>query len=309
MKDRQYYEDLLIDIPLGDSIPKNIYQIFIGADIQTVSPKILENIEYIKAVNPEWTYQLFNADMIKDFILTHYGEKIWRYYNLISPKYRAAQADFFRYLLIYKMGGVYMDIKASFYTPLRDNLLDTDKYILYHWDNDPQTGRYPRMGYFKEIPEDKYPHGEFPQGFIISVAGHPILREVILRVMRLLDEYSPFRNPTGLKGVLSTTGPIMYTLTIVDILPSLDPSLYRHIRCAEDIGLRVSIFDDISRVAHRKIYSTYHDQVTGISRNGSHYWTYILYPYFKWRWVHAVLKDKQRRGQGPYAILQKIFGK
>lgn len=309
MKDNQYYEDLLVNIPLGDSIPKNIYQIFIGADIQTVSPKILENIEYIKAVNPEWDYQLFDGNMVKKFIMDHYGERIWHYYNLISPRYRAAQADFFRYLLIYKMGGVYIDIKTSFYSPLDENLLETDKYILYHWDNDPETGRYPHIGFLSELPKDQFPYGEFTQWTIISVSGHPFLRATILRVMRQLDEYSPFKNPTGLAGVLATTGPLVYTLTIASLLKSIDPSMYRHIRRAEDIGIRFSIFDDISRVAHRKIYSTYHNQVTGISRNGSHYWTYILYPYFKWRWVHAVLKDKQRRGQGPYAILQKIFGK
>lgn len=305
----QYYEDLLVRIPMGDAIPKDIYQIFIGADIYHTSSRLVENIEFIKQTNAEYTHRLFDDRMIREFILEHYGVGIWRYYAMISPSYRAARADFFRYLLIYRLGGVYMDIKASFYSPLRDNLLATDKYILYHWDNDPEHGRYPWVGHFADLPRDKFPYGEFPQGFIISVAGHPFLRATILQTMKLLDAYTPFRNPTGLKGVLQTTGPIMYSKVIGEMLESIEPSLYRHIRCAEDIGLRVSIFDNESRVAHRKVYSTYHDKVTAVSRNGSHYWTYLLYPYFKWRWIHQILKDKARRGEGPYTLFEKFFSK
>lgn len=291
-----YYESLIPHVPMGDAIPKHIYQIFIGGNIASTSPKILNNIEYIQQLNPGWTYQLFDEVAIRAFILEHYGVTVWRYYRMISPSYRAARADFFRYLLIYRLGGVYMDIKASCYTPLDDNLLPSDKYILYHWDNAPD-GRYPHVGYFAEVPHTRFPNGEFPQGFILSVAGHPFLREIIIQVMRRLDSYHPLRHPVGLHGVLCTTGPIMYTLTISELLPETDPSLYRHIRRAEDIGLRVSIFDDEAPNRHRKIYSTYHNKVTAVSRNGSHYWTTILYPYFWWRRVSAILRDKRRRGE------------
>ena len=48
-----------------------------------------------------------------------------------------ARADFFRYLLVYQLGGVYLDIKSSLDKPLKDVLRAEDQFILTHWDNRP----------------------------------------------------------------------------------------------------------------------------------------------------------------------------
>ncbi len=280
-------------IPLSDSIPKHIHQIFIGGSVEKLSLKIAENIAYIRKLNPDWQYTLYGDAEVETFIRTHYNEEVWKYYKMISPRYRAAQADFFPYLLMYKVGGVYMDIKASMSKPLSEMFTPDDKYVLYHWDN-AKGARYEGMGYLLELPTEDFPYGEYPQGFIMCVAGHPILREVILQVMHNLKTYSPFKMGVGLFGVLKTTGPLTYSLTVNNVKKRIDSNLYREVRCAEELGLRVSIFDDDSNFAHRKMYSTYHNQLTAISLNGSQYWTALLYPYFYLRRVCYILRDKWR---------------
>lgn len=287
------YNSLLVEIPMGKSIPKLLNQVFIGQPLDKLDPQIRGNIEYIKSLNSDWTYHLYDEDAIELFIREHYGETILGYYKKISPKYRAAQSDFFRYLLMYRFGGVYMDIKASMSQPLSEVLLPEDKYIVYHWDNAPGQ-RYQGFGYFAELEREKFPYGEFPQGFIISVPGHPILRETILEVMRRIDTYSPFNEGIGLFGVLRTTGPLVYSQIVYQVIQSLPSTDYRALRCSEELGLRVSIFDTDGAFAHRKKYSTYNNNLSAIINNGSQYITTLLYPYFYGRWVARILCDKIR---------------
>lgn len=286
------YEALLPTIELGDCIPRSIYQIFLGKSLTELDPQIQKNVVHLQQHNQGWSYELFDEVRAEDFIRKNYNQEILRYYKMISPKYRAAQSDFFRYLLIYRCGGVYMDIKATTTTPLDEVLDPEDKYILYHWNNDPGA-QYEYFGYFADLSEG-FPFGEYPQGFIISTAGHPILRAVILETMKRLDTYSPFTTGVGLMGVLRTTGPIMYSQTIRRTLPSLPDDLYREIRCAECLGLKISIFDDEGVYAHRSRYTSYHKQLSSVSLNGYQILTQVLYPYFWGRWAWAICKDKLR---------------
>lgn len=297
-----YYEALLPERTFDDSpIPHRLHQVFFGKRLEELPVEMQANIQYIRQLNPDWDYHLWAEEEAEEFILQHYGEGILHYYRLISPVYRAAQSDFFRYLLMYHSGGAYMDIKATMSQPLDTMLLDTDRYILYHWNND-QDGPYTGFGRYPDLPAEQYPYGEYPQGFIFTAPGHPILRAVLLEAMRRLDAYSPFREGIGLWGVLRTTGPIMYTQTIERIRPQLPKASYRWLRCAEVLGLKISIYEDAEggAFAHRKKISTYHNQLSAVSLNGSERWTRLLYPaFFGWR-VLRILGDKlrQRLGRG-----------
>ena len=94
--------------------------------------EIEQNIAHLRQSNPEYEYHLFDDEEIRAFILEHYGEVIWGYYQRIAPPYGAARADFFRYLLMYQLGGVYLDIKSSLDRPLREVLRDDDQFLLTH---------------------------------------------------------------------------------------------------------------------------------------------------------------------------------
>ena len=293
-----YYEELLpkkhyLDIP----IPQHLHQVFLGKRFEELPKEMQENIRYIQRLNPDWEYHFWGDDAIEAFILEAYTPDILRYFRLISPIYKAAQSDFFRYLLMYHYGGVYMDIKATMDRPLSRMILPTDRYILYHWNNDAE-GPYKGFGRYPDLPAEQYPYGEYPQGFIFCSPGHPLLRAILLEAMRRLDNYSPFREGVGLWGVLRTTGPIMYTQTIEQTRPKLDPSTYRWLRCAEELGLQISIYESDGAFAHRKKISTYHNQLSAVSLNGSERLTRLLYPaFFGWR-VLRILGDKIRQRLG-----------
>ena len=122
------YEDILPQVPFTDTpIPKRIHQIFLGKPAHLLPEEIHKNIQYVKSLNPGWEYRLWSDEDVEPFILEHYNEDILRYFRMVSPEYRAAQADFLRYLIIYDMGGVYLDIKATMLKPLEETLLPSDR--------------------------------------------------------------------------------------------------------------------------------------------------------------------------------------
>lgn len=242
------YQELVPQKALGKEISHHIFQTYRS---KTGLPhEIEQNIEYLKRSNPEYEYHLFDDEDIKAFILEHYGEVIWGYYQRIAPAYGAARADFFRYLLVYECGGVYIDIKSSLDRPLKEVLRPEDKFILTHWDNLP-GGQYEGIGIF---PELKFlPRGEYIQWCIASVAGHPFLRAVILQMLRNIDEYTPFKHGAGLWGVLRTTGPVMYTKAIEAMRSTLvEGQDYRLLDKPQDVGLRYSIYDTAGVYGHKK---------------------------------------------------------
>ena len=289
------YEALLPNIPYEDApIPKRIHQIFLGKPADQLPDAMKENVQYICRINPDWEYHLWSEEDIDSFILGHYNKEILSYFRMISPDYRAAQADFLRYLIVYSLGGVYLDIKSSMERPLDEILLPSDRNIIYHWNNDVE-GCYKGFGYYPDLPRDRFPYGEFHQGFVISSPGHPILRAVILDVLKCLDNYNPFTTGVGLWGVLRTTGPIAYSFAIERVTKDMPKELYRHIRCAEEIGLRISIYDSDGAFAHRKKIANYHNQLSAISRNGSEFYTKYFHFFFWSRWVLRILCDKIRQ--------------
>lgn len=290
------YEALLPKRELGAKISHKIFQTY---KTKVGLPQEIEaNIEGIKARNPEYEYQLFDDNDIRTFILEHYGEKIWGYYQRISPVYGAARADFFRYLLIYQEGGVYIDIKTSLDKPLGEVLRPEDKFILTHWDNLP-GGQYEGVGIFGEV--SFLPRGEYIQWCVASVAGHPLLRAVILRMLRNIDEYNPFRHGAGLWGVLRTTGPVMYTQTIEALRPSLIEGVdYRLLTKPQDIGLRYSIYDSEGIYGHKKaLKANYNKATTPIIQTPDRpIYTRLASAYLFARLAAQVLRDKiaQRLG-------------
>lgn len=102
------YGALLPTVAFVPGIPHNIYQT--TKSKEKLPSAIAENIEKLKSATPGWSYQLFDDWDIDQFILRHYGQSLLSYYNRIAPGYGAAKADFFRYFLICRFGGVYLDI-------------------------------------------------------------------------------------------------------------------------------------------------------------------------------------------------------
>lgn len=218
-------------------IPKKIFQLV--ADKNKIHPDFQENINFIKKMNPDWSYTLFDDQDIIDYIMLHYGQDILFIYNKINSKYGAAKADFFRYLLMYKEGGVYLDIKSSCILPLSSIILPEDEYILCHWDLPTQ------------VHNIKNHDGEFQQWHIICRPLHPFLYAVIEKVIDNILQYDIHKTGVGKQAVIETTGPIAYTFAILPILSKYN---HRIVDLAENIGL---VYNNING-SHRGLFSKPH---------------------------------------------------
>lgn len=249
------YNELVPSFSRSTVIPKKIFQLC--RDKDDLHERIQANIAYLKGENPDWSYTLYDNPDFETYIRDHYGERILSYYLRIDPVYGAARADFFRYLLIYREGGVYLDIKSSLTQPLDQILSLDDQYLLGHWDNDP-GGSYEGWGYHKELI-DVLPRGEYQQYYICSVSGHPFLREVIKRVLMNIDSYQIFRVGVGFKGVLRTTGPIAYSLAIEDCRQKHPLESYRLI---DHKGKEKFIFNIYGNLSHKVYTKSFYNVMT-----------------------------------------------
>jgi mannosyltransferase OCH1-like enzyme len=190
-------------------IPKLIHQTFRDSNL----PKeIQSNIQTLKNHNPGWQHHFYDETDRLLFLRKHCDARILRAYNAINPLYGAARADFFRYLLIYHVGGLYLDIKSSTNRNL-DTVTAGKQYILSHWDNGPR-GTHRKWGL--HFPD--FPRGEFQQWHIAAMPKHPFLKSVIDTVLHNIENYHPVHSGVGQAGVIRTTGPIAYTQAIRPLL-------------------------------------------------------------------------------------------
>ena len=194
-------------------IPKNIFQIL--PNKKKINYMFQVNIDYIKNLNPTWNHILYDDNDIIEYIKTNYGIQMLNIYNMINPEYGAAKADFFRYLLMYKEGGVYLDIKSGMKYPLDEIINEDDEYILSHWACNDQ----------KKLLGNK--NGEFQQWHIICRPNHPYLKAVINNVIINILNYDIKKDGVGKLGVLKVTGPIVYTKSIEPLLLQYKHKLYK----------------------------------------------------------------------------------
>ena len=234
-------------------IPRTIHQTYPSRFDTGGWPAILlENLDHIRSLNPGWSHQVHNDEGISRFIQHHYGQEVLRAYNRINPCYGPARADLFRYLLLYALGGVYLDIKGGITRPLDQVLRPGDDYLISQWRNRPgdpfeEWGLHPELSHV--------PGGEFQQWFIIASPRHPFLKAVIRRVLANIEAYRPETHGTGHIGVLRVTGPLAYTLAITPLLPACS---HRRIPSEDDLGLRYTIFGPPAAFRHRLVFGRHY---------------------------------------------------
>ena len=64
-------------------------------------------------------YYIYNNSQMESFVKEHFPE-YYESYSSINKEYNVAKTDFFRYMVVYHYGGVYIDIKSGFKVPLRE---------------------------------------------------------------------------------------------------------------------------------------------------------------------------------------------
>lgn len=234
---------------MAQNIPKFLHQTF---PRKSLPPELAAASQQVQATNSDWSYHLYDDSDITDFIWTEYGNAILSAYLAISPEYGAARADLFRYLLMYKRGGAYIDIKGACLRPLSDALALDEGFVLSKWNVEPDNFWH-GAGFHPELAA--FPGGEFQQWHIICAPQHAFLEAVIERVLGNIRGYRPWQTGVGRSGVLRLTGPIAYTLAIEPI-----KTQHKHIELSshEDIGLR---YTSLGAIDHRIFFKRHYTQM------------------------------------------------
>jgi hypothetical protein len=114
-----YYKD-------NPQIPLHIYQTWNTKDLP---PKMNLCVEKIKKSNPEFKHHLFDDTDCRDFIKQHFDTEVLNAYDCLIPG--AYRADLWRYCILYKWGGIYLDIK---YEPVGNfrfiEIVDKEYWVL-----------------------------------------------------------------------------------------------------------------------------------------------------------------------------------
>jgi mannosyltransferase OCH1-like enzyme len=115
----------------NNKIPLNIYQTFHTKDLPT---KMKECVETLKKQNPEFVHHLFDDDDCRKFIKDNFKEEVLKAYDSIIPG--AFKSDLWRYCILYKNGGIYMDIKYK----CADNVklidfIDKEYFVVDYYHN------------------------------------------------------------------------------------------------------------------------------------------------------------------------------
>jgi mannosyltransferase OCH1-like enzyme len=232
-------------------IPKIIHQTYSTLDL----PEALRrNVDEIKGMNPDWEHRLYDNAMVEDFIECNFDEEIVRAYRSIDPLYGAARADFFRYLLMYKQGGVYLDIKSGTSRPLSEVIDPDDTVVLVKWRN---LSGEEHEGAGMSGPMRRVAGGEFQQWNIIAEPNHPFMEAAIAQVKSNIDNYRFWWHGVGRRSVIRLTGPIAYTLAIERVK---DQAPYRQVRGENELGLVYSVLSN--ETAHRNIFSNHYSKNT-----------------------------------------------
>ena len=115
---------LFYNKPIQSIIPLKIYQAWHSDDLPE-SVKIC--IQNIKNNNPEFEHFLFNNNTCRNFIKENFSEEILNAYDLIIPN--AIKIDLWRYCVLYKNGGIYLDVKYFCINNFKFIYLTDDEYF------------------------------------------------------------------------------------------------------------------------------------------------------------------------------------
>jgi hypothetical protein len=233
---------------MSDNVPRILHQIFLQGE-SAIPDRIQPIIEKLRAANPGWAYTLWDAEKAEAWIAATYGDKVLHLYLRIPPEYYAARSDLLRYLILYAMGGVYLDVKSTCDIPLDQAIRPGEKYLLMPWDPDSRE-HHPELSHVAT--------GEYVQWALASVPGHPLMRAVLRHVFYNIADYSQLRDGIGKFGTLRVTGPIAYTIAIEAARPAFSCTM---LDSSSERGFRYSALPH--RDAHIELYTEHYWKLKG----------------------------------------------
>jgi len=147
--------------------------------------------------NPEWNYCFYDDECIVSFFEKEFPAEYLKAYKSLTIG--AAKADFFRYAVLYKTGGVYLDLDGYTKVPFKTFIKPDDEAIISHEGNP----------------------GLYCQWALIFNQGHPFLKKTLEKV---LDNIQEHKYP---HDVHRTTGPTVFTEAVNEVISESPGISYR----------------------------------------------------------------------------------
>jgi len=209
--------DETIELPYVEreyNVPKIIYRTHKSEIAIKPYKKVLE---HTKNILPNYKTKIFYDEDCKKYIKNNFSSRIFKAYMSINPDYGPAKADLFRYLLIYKEGGIYLDIKSAPKKNL-DNIINNlnGRMAISNWTRIPLKYWSHLIGnsYWSQFTKNKC--GEYQNWYIISGKGNPLLGKIIKQAVTNIENGVNNRDlySFGKNSVICMTGPLMMSKVI-----------------------------------------------------------------------------------------------
>lgn len=140
-------------------IPFHIYQTW---HTKHLSKKMKNCVEKIKKDNPEFEHHFYDVHECRTFIKENFDKEVLDAYDKLKPL--AFKADLWRYCVLYKNGGVYLDIKYHCENGFKlINVINTELLVKEFWNG-------------------KFVENVVNNGFMIYEPNNHVLEKIIKRI-------------------------------------------------------------------------------------------------------------------------------
>jgi hypothetical protein len=142
------------------TIPLNI---FLYWHTKSLPYFMQQNIEYLKLQHPCFSFHLYDEKSAAKFIQNHFDNDVLFAFNNLIP--HAYKSDLWRYCILYKYGGIYLDVKYKTSNDFRLKSLTNKEYFVKDRDC-----------YFES-------NGGTYQGLMVCLAGNSLLLKCIHQIV------------------------------------------------------------------------------------------------------------------------------
>lgn len=156
-------------------IPLNLFQTWHTLDLP---PKMKNCVELLKRQNPEFTHHLYDDDMCRDFIEKNFDKDVLYSFDKLKPG--AYKSDLWRYCILYKYGGIYLDIKFSCNNGFKLKYLTNNEYFVRDRLVNSTAGIY--------------------QAFLVTLPNNTILYDCIQAIVKNVKNNVYNYNPYSVTG-------------------------------------------------------------------------------------------------------------
>jgi mannosyltransferase OCH1-like enzyme len=185
-------------------IPLIIHQTW--ESFEDLPPEIIKIMNINQEVCPDFKFIFYSKDDRYNFIKDNFTFDVLKAYSSINPVYGAMKADFFRYCVLYKLGGIYLDIKSQIRYDLKKNINSGEECILLQGD---LSVRYNTNRLFTPI---KF----YEQWALIFNKNHIYLKKIISQIVYNINNKILPDTPDTKQKILELSGPDAYSKAIDD---------------------------------------------------------------------------------------------